>query len=147
MPTFFVDVDIPMYAAGAEHPLKKPCSWALEAIVEGRFSAAIDAEIVQEILYRYGALNRRGLGARVARDTMAVIPTIYPVNAEDVSRAVDLFEQYDEQRLPARDCLHAAVMLDRGLSSILSTDSHFDAVAGLTRVDPMALFREQGPGF
>jgi len=62
------------------------------------------------------------------------------VNAEDVSRAVDLFEQYDDQRLPARDCLHAAVMLGRGLSFILSTDSHFDAVAGLTRVDPMTLF-------
>ncbi len=146
MPTFFVDVNVPMYAAGGEHPLKDPCAWALEAIIEGKISAAIDAEILQEILYRYGALNRRELGARLARDTMAIIPTIYPVNAEDVSRAVDLFEQYDDQRLPARDCLHAAVMLGRGLSSILSTDSHFDAVAGLTRVDPMTLFREQGPG-
>jgi len=145
LPAFFVDVNVPMYAAGGEHPLREACAWALEAIVEGRFSAAIDAEIVQEILYRFGALNRRELGARVARDTMAIIPTIYPVNAEDASRAVDLFEQYSEQRLPARDCLHAAVMLGRGLSSILSTDSHFDTVTGLTRVDPLSLFREHGP--
>ena len=100
-----------MYAAGREHPLKDPCAWALGAIVEGRFSAAIDAEILQEILYRYGALDRRELGIRLARDTMAIIPTIYAVNAEDASRGIDLFEQYSDQRLPARDCLHAAVML------------------------------------
>lgn len=146
MPTYFVDVNIPMYAAGVDHPLKRPCAWFLEAIVEGSLSAAIDTEVVQEILYRCGAINRRALGARMARDTMAIIPTIYPITSEDVSRAIGLSEEYGRQELPARDCLHAAVMLGRGLSTILSTDRHFDGLIGITRVDPAVLFREQGPG-
>lgn len=146
MTTFFVDVNIAMYAAGTDHPLKEPCAWILEAIVEGTLTAAIDAEIIQEILYRYGALGRRDLGVQLARNTMAIVPMVYPVTAEDVSRAVDLFEQYGEQQLPARDCLHAAVMLNRGLDTLLSADRDFDDVTGLTRIGPAAFFQKHGPG-
>ena len=36
--------------------------------------------------------------------------------------------------------LHAAVMLNNGLRNILSTDTHFDHIKGIRRLDPQALF-------
>jgi hypothetical protein len=38
--------------------------------------------------------------------------------------------------LKARDLIHAAVMLENGLSRILSTDAHFDQVSEVERIDP-----------
>lgn len=146
MTTFFVDVNVPMYAAGADHRLKEPCAWILEAIVEGTLAAAIDVEIIREILYRYGAIGRRDLGVQLARHTMAIVPMIYPVTPEDMSRAVDLFDHHGEHKLPPRDCLHAAVMHNRGLDTLISTDRDFDIVAEITRIDPAAYFMEHGPG-
>ncbi len=48
----FVDVNVPMYAAGKPHVYKEACVWLLTEIGDGRLSAAIDAEIFQVILYR-----------------------------------------------------------------------------------------------
>lgn len=52
----FVDANIPMYAAGVEHPLKQPCVAMLEAIAKGSLGAVTNVEVVQEILHRYTAL-------------------------------------------------------------------------------------------
>jgi hypothetical protein len=56
-PTYFIDANIPMYAAGAEHPLKRPCIAILEAIAHDELAAVTNVEVVQEILYRYSALG------------------------------------------------------------------------------------------
>lgn len=55
---YFLDVNIVMYAAGAEHPLKAPCTAVLQMAVDGQIDIVIDAEIIQEALHRYGALRR-----------------------------------------------------------------------------------------
>ena len=47
-----------MYAAGAEHPNKAPSVAFLASVAEERVEAIIDAELLQEILHRYRALNR-----------------------------------------------------------------------------------------
>lgn len=57
-PVVFLDVNVPMYAAGADHPHKAACVWAMEEVAEGRLAVAIDVEIVQEILHRYSAIRR-----------------------------------------------------------------------------------------
>ena len=53
----FLDVNIPMYAAGQTHPYREPCAWLMTQVARGRIAAAIDTEIIQEVLYRYGALR------------------------------------------------------------------------------------------
>jgi len=45
---------------------------------------------------------------------------------------------------PPRDVVHAAVIMrNRGLKLSFSTDSHFDVIKGITRVDPEDLFRQR----
>ncbi len=50
-----LDANILMYAAGAEHPNRSPSLAVLKAVAETTIDAAIDAEILQEIIHRYTA--------------------------------------------------------------------------------------------
>ena len=136
----FLDVNIPMVAAGQAHELKASCVWIMEEIVEGRLNVVADAEIIQEVLYRFGAIQEWDLGARMATDLLAIVPVIYPVTADEARVAISLFHEYGPRGVTARDCLHAAVMKNHGFSEVLSTDKHFEMIEGLTRIDPQVLY-------
>jgi hypothetical protein len=40
----FLDVNVPMYAAGKEHPYKASCVWLMTEIVERHIAVAIDTQ-------------------------------------------------------------------------------------------------------
>lgn len=138
----FLDVNVPMYAAGKEHPYKAACAWIMTEIAEGQMEVAIDVEIVQEVLYRYGALRLWQIGATIASNLLEIVPTIYPVTLNDVQAAIGLFREHGPRGVRARDCLHAAVMRNNGLRRIISTDRHFDLLEDITRLDPQIIFKE-----
>jgi uncharacterized protein len=137
-----LDTNVPMYAAGAAHSYRDACRWIMTEVTQGRVLVAIDAEIIQEILYRYSALGRHGDAVTMATDLLTLIPTVYPVTEADVRTAVSLYAQYAGQGVRARDLIHAAVMLNNGLTEIISADAHFDRVAGIRRLDPITLFQQ-----
>lgn len=130
----FVDSNIPMYAHGSDHPYKIPCQEALKKIAYENIPAIISSEIIQEIIYRYLSLKRPEQALQVARDVMTIIPEVLPVTENDVRRALTLISEYSS--LKARDLIHVAVMVENGISIILSADTHFDQVRGLDRIDP-----------
>ncbi|HEY3080095.1 MAG TPA: hypothetical protein VGM69_09330 [Chloroflexota bacterium] len=41
---YFIDANVPMYAVGADHPLKRPCLAVLRAVARGDLLAVSDAE-------------------------------------------------------------------------------------------------------
>ncbi len=129
----FIDANVPMYAVGAEHPLKAPCLRILEAIARGELRAVTDAEVLQELLHRYTALGRRREAVEVCRLFLRVVPEVLPITRETIEEALTLHERYD---LPARDSLHWAVMRRHGLTRMISADRHFDGLPGLVRLDP-----------
>ncbi len=137
-----LDANVPMYAAGQDHPYKEACVWVMEEITAGRLAVAINTEIIQEILYRYGALQRWSVGVTMATNLMDIIPTMYPVLLADARLAVDLFSRYGTQGVRSRDLFHAAVMYSNDLTTIISTDTHFDRIPEVTRLDPQSLFRQ-----
>lgn len=136
-----LDTAVPMYAAGAPHPYRNACQWVTTEIASGRMQVVIDAEVIQEILHRYGALGRFADAVNMARDLMTLVPQVLPVTAADMQTAVTLFHQYAPQGVRARDTIHAAIMQNHGLSQIISSDAHFDLIAGITRLDPIELRR------
>ena len=133
-PVCFLDVNVPMYAAGADHPLKAACVWIMQEVADGRLEVAIDTEILQEILHRFGAIGRPTMGITMARALLDLVPVVHPVRVTDARKAIELFEEHAASGVMARDALHAAVMLGNGLDCILSADQHFDRIGGLTRV-------------
>lgn len=133
---YFLDVNVPMYAAGKAHPYKESCVWVLTEVANGRLDAVISSEIIQEILYRYGALAQAQIGVQMAQNLMDLVPTVLPVTVEDMQTAVALFAEYAPKGVKARDVVHTAVMQNHQLTHIISTDKHFDQIEGIIRVDP-----------
>lgn len=139
----FLDVNVPMYAAGKPHAFKEACVWLLTQIADGVIVAAIDTEIIQEILYRYGALQEWKVATTMATNLLELVPVVYPVTADDIKLTVALFQQYGPKGVRARDLIHVAVMRNHGLGQIISTDAHFDLIAGIRRIDPMQLYAKR----
>lgn len=129
-----VDSNVVMYAAGAAHPHKEPSLALLESVASGTVEAAVDAEVLQEILHRYRAIGRWSEGGRVYDLTRRIFPRVIPVDADVLDRARDIMDAHTS--LHARDALHAAVAMHHGLEAIYSYDRHFDALAGVMRREP-----------
>lgn len=138
--TFFLDVNIPMYAAGQDHPFKAPCAWVMTEIANDNLDVAIDTEIIREILYRFGAIHRWDIGVAMASNLIDLVPVVYPIRLAETKLTIELFNKYAPGGIPARDLIHVAVMDHNNLTRIISTDSHFDQLPGITRVDPRALY-------
>lgn len=129
-----VDANVIMYAAGAAHRHKSASVKFLERVASGEVEAAVDAEVLQEVLHRYRAIGRWKDGRRVYDAARRIFPLVLPVTAEVLDRARDLMDEHG--RLMARDALHAAFVLEHGLEAFCSFDRDFDGLDGLTRREP-----------
>jgi len=129
-----LDANVIMYAAGAPHAFKAPSAAVLVRVANGDVEAAIDAEVLQEILYRYRYIRRWERGEAVYRLARKVVPVVIPITAEMTDTACELLSTVP--RLGARDALHAAVCLTSGATSICSYDRAFDLVPGVHRITP-----------
>jgi predicted nucleic acid-binding protein len=132
-----LDANIIMYAAGASDPHKAPSVALLERVARGDVDAALDAEVLQEILHRYRALRRWNDGRRVYDLARRSIVTVLPITAEVTDEARKIMD--DHPALMARDALHAAVYRVAGAEAICSYDADLDIVTGLRRIEPSAV--------
>jgi predicted nucleic acid-binding protein len=128
----FVDSNVPMYLVGAPHPHKADAQRLLEQLVAAGERLVSDAEVLQEILHRYVAIDRRDAIQPAFDALLGVVDEVYPVEDADVHAAKQLVLGLHE--LSARDAIHVAVMRRRGVESILTFDTGFDGLPGLARV-------------
>ena len=128
----FVDSNVPMYLVGADHPNKHAARRLLERAVVDDERLVTDAEVLQEILHRYVAIQRRDAIAPAFDALLGVVDLVHPIDLEDAQRARRLLGR--AARLSARDAIHIAVMQRRGIDRILSFDAGFDGIVGIQRV-------------
>ena len=128
-----VDSNILMYAAGSEHPFKKPSVAWLERVAKGEVDATVDAEVLQEILHRYRSIHRWSEGRRVYDLARTLFPVVIPIDAEALDRCREIMDAHP--KLMARDALHAAVVDIHELEAICSYDQDFDALDS-RRIEP-----------
>ncbi len=121
-----------MYVAGREHPLRQPSRRFLDRVRSGEIEAWTSTEVLQEILYRYSALNRFDLASQVYDLFVQLCPVILPVTLADTDRAKDLVCQ--ELGISVRDAVHAAVMLNNDIRRIATFDIGFDRIDGVERL-------------
>jgi len=126
-----VDSNVPMYLVGSAHPNKAAARAALERAVEAGERLVTNAEVLQEILHRYSAIDRRGVIEPCTKALLGVVDEVFPIELDDVRRAAAIVRS---SRLTARDALHVAVMQRRGIDRILSFDRAFDTVPGIIRL-------------
>ena len=128
----FIDSNIPMYLVGAPHPHKVDAQRALEQAIAGGRRLVTDAEVLQEILHRYRAIDRLDAIQPAFQALLGVVDEVFPIEERDVHSAKDIL--LGAPRLSSRDALHVAVMRRQTVAAILSFDRGFDGVAGVTRI-------------
>ena len=128
----FVDSNIPMYLVGAAHPHKADARRLIEASVAAGDRLVTDAEVLQEILHRYVAIDRRDAIQPAFDAILGVVDEVYGVGVVDVDRAKVIV--LGKRQLSARDALHAAIMERERITRIMSFDAAFDGLPGVTRL-------------
>lgn len=128
----FVDSNVPIYLVGAPHRHKIDAQRLLERAIVDRDKLVTDAEVLQEILHRYTAIDRRDAIQPCFEALLGVVDEVFPVGREEVETAKQIV--LGRKRLQARDAIHLATMRGRGVTRILSFDLAFDGVAGVTRL-------------
>ena len=127
-----MDSNIPMYLIGAAHPKKTEAQILLERLIAAGERLVTDAEVLQEILHRYAAIDRREAIAPAMQLTLDIVDEVFPIEKADVMRASEITQ--NRALLSARDAVHIAIMERQAIRSILSFDSDFDRWPGLRRV-------------
>ena len=128
----FVDSNIPMYLVGGPHPHKDGARRLLEQCIAERQRLVTDAEVLQEILHRYVAIDRRDAIQPAFDAILGVVDEVFPVETPVVERAKSIV--LESRRLSARDALHLSVMERRRIARILSFDTGFDGLPGIERL-------------
>jgi predicted nucleic acid-binding protein len=127
-----IDSNVPMYLAGAEHPHKVDARRLLERGIAEKRRLVTDAEVLQEILHRYVAIDRRDAIQPCFEVLLEVVDEVLAVDLEIVERARDIVIGHPD--LTARDAVHLAVMREHDIDHILSFDRHFDGLPGISRL-------------
>src|SRR5258706_141096 len=127
----FIDSNIPMYLVGGDHPNRAAAKHLVELAIAGRERLVTDAEVLQEILHRYVAIERRDAIEPASSTLLAIVDEVYPIELEDLERARSIVTT---SRLTARDAVHLAVMQRRGIAEILTFERAFEQIPGIDRL-------------
>jgi predicted nucleic acid-binding protein len=121
-----------MYMVGGPHVHNSGAQTLLEKFISERQSLVTDAEVLQEILHRFGAIQRRDAIQPAFNALLGVVDEVFPVDRVAVERAKEIVLGYSG--LSARDAVHLAVMENHGIDRIFSFDSGLDQFPGVTRL-------------
>jgi len=121
-----------MYLIGAAHPHKTEAQVILERLIAAGQRLVTDAEVLQEILHRYTAIEKREAIRPALQVTLDIVDEVFPIEKAEVLRAGEIVQ--NRALMSARDAVHMAVMERHGIRSILSFDSDFDRWPGLERI-------------
>jgi predicted nucleic acid-binding protein len=127
-----VDSNIPMYLVGAEHANKAAAKRILETAIAAGERLVTDAEVLQEILHRYVAIDRREAIDPAFDVLLGIVDEVLDIGRAEVVAAKRLVTTTD--RLSARDAIHVAVMQRHAIGTIATFDRGFDGLPGIVRL-------------
>ena len=127
-----IDSNVPMYLVGGPHPNKANAERLLEKLTLERQRLVTDAEVLQEILHRYAAIDRRDAIQPAFDAILRVVDEVLAVDQIVAERAKQIVLGY--RQLSARDAVHLAVMEKNGIERILSFDAGLDTFPKITRL-------------
>ena len=104
----------------------------VERLIAAGERLVTDAEVMQEILHRYTAIDRRDAIGPAFQVVLDIVDHVFEIEKADVLRAGEIAQ--NPALLSARDAVHIAVMERQGIKSVLSFDADFDRWPGLSRI-------------
>lgn len=109
-----------MYLIGPAHPHKTDSQQLLERCISRNERLVTDAEVLQEILHRYVAIQRRDAIQTAFETLLAIVDEVFPITQRDLQRAKEI--ELGSRALSARDAPHLAVMEHNSVENILTFD-------------------------
>ena len=128
-----------MYLVGGAHPHKSDAQRCLEQLVSDRQRLVTDVEVLQEIMHRYVAIDRRDAIQPAFDALLGIVDQVLSIDRASAERAKQIV--LGHRQLSARDALHLAVMEQHGIDRILSFDADFDGFPGIARLPSTASTR------
>ncbi|MGV9713852.1 type II toxin-antitoxin system VapC family toxin [Gordonia sp. NPDC003424] len=126
----FVDANIPMYLVGTPHPHRERARNILDELILNDVRLVTDAEVYQEVLHRYSAIDRLNAIEPACLTLDELVDEVFAIGREDVDAAKRLVLD----GVGARDALHVATMRANGITRILTFDRGFDRFVDLERL-------------
>lgn len=143
MRALFVDTSVLLLAFGAEHPDRPWCSRVIELAATGQVRLHVSVEAGQEFLFH--RLRRAGTTESIGDfDVLDRLVVWHDFDHETLRRSRSLVAQGEAR---GRDAVHAATALIAGFTEIVTTDTDFDGITGLSRRHPRAVTEQpRDPG-
>jgi predicted nucleic acid-binding protein len=121
-----------MYLVGAAHPHKIDAQRLLERCIAEGWRLVTSAEVLQEILHRYAAIDRRDAIQPAFDALLGIVDEVFPMDLNAVEQAKTIL--LGQPGLSPRDAAHVAVMHRQGIDRIVTFDAGFDQVPGIERL-------------
>lgn len=86
----FIDSNVPMYLVGSPHPNKDIAQRLLELATARQERLVTDAEVLQEILHRYHAIQRLEAIQPAFDALLPLVDEVLPVELRTVERAKEI---------------------------------------------------------
>lgn len=128
----FIDSNVPMYLVGAAHPNKDATLRWLDQVIRAGERLVTDAEVLQEILHRYGAIRRFDALEPATNTLLQLVDEVVPIARANVMAARELILR-GAGRHTARGAIHIAVMRAHGIRRIFTFDRDFDGLPDISR--------------
>ncbi len=104
----------------------------IEAAIAASERLVTSCEVLQEIIHQYVAIDRRDAIQPAFDVLLGVTDDVLTVERRHTERAKNIV--LGSRRVSARDALHVSVMELAGISQIMSFDTGFDGIPGITRL-------------
>lgn len=121
-----------MYLVGGDHPHKADAQRLIERAICNNERLVTNAEVFQEILHRYTAIQRPDAIQSCFNTLLGIADEVFSVEEQDVRAAKDIL--LGSRKLSARDALHVAIMRRHDVRQIMTFDQGFDGLPGIRRV-------------
>ena len=121
-----------MYLVGGPHTNKGRAQQLVRSLIQRDEHLATDAEVLQEVLHRYHAINRHEAIGPAIDVLKEIVDTVFPISADDVIRARAILES--QPSISARHAIHAAIMDRYEITEIVTFDERFDLLHGIRRI-------------
>jgi uncharacterized protein len=131
----FLDTNIFLRHLLQDDPDHSPrASTFLKRIEEGEVKVRTSDTMIFETVFTLQKVYRRPKAA--IRDTLLPLLELPGIVLPNKRQYRKVFELYVENNLPFADAYHAVLMRQLKLTEIVSFDTDFDRIEGLTRIQP-----------
>jgi predicted nucleic acid-binding protein len=131
-----LDTTVLLYAAGAEHPFRKPCQHLITAIADGIVTGTTTVEVIQEFAHVRARRRGQADAADLARDYIELLTPLLVVEETDLRDGMRLYAE--GTGIGSFDAVLAAAARASGAEALVSADGAFSGISGIRHVVPDA---------